>query len=164
MKLTKIPIIFMTTVVSTFVGSNALADSLWQVAEFNYAAGPVHVTCLGEEMSWYTWGTIRFREFETQSRNTHYIEHWTWDSIWMGEDTGRVWFAEGQSPGSFHSTKGEVGQWTGQERAWPAEGDGPMFRYNQRFKYTLDANGELRVLSEPPADINDLIRCLGPKG
>jgi hypothetical protein len=164
MKLTKSSVVLVATAVAALVWSNAPADSSWQVAEFDYVAGPVHVSCLGEEMSWYTWGVIRFREFETQSRNSHYIEHWTWDSIWIGEDTGRVWFAEGQSPGSFHSAKGEVGQWTGHERARPAEGDGPMFRYNQRFKYTVDANGELRVFLEPPEDIDDLIKCLGPKG
>jgi hypothetical protein len=164
MKLTKRPVVLMATVVATLLGSSALADSLWQIDEFDYAGGPEYVSCLGEEVSWYTWGTIRFREFETPSHNSHYIEHWTWDVIWMGEDTGRVWFAEGQSPGSFHAAKGEVGQWTSQEMAWPAEGDGPMFRYNQRFKYTFDANGELRVFFEPPADISDWIKCLGPKG
>jgi hypothetical protein len=161
MKLTRNEVVLVAALFAILAGSSAMAKSNWQTMEFDYPLGPEYIDCLGEELSVYTWATIKYREFETQSGTYHYIEHWTWEDEWIGQETGRVWFGEGKSPGSFHAAKGEVGQWASSGMARPIVGEGPNIRYNQRFKYTFNANGDLRVFFEPPESLNDTIRCVG---
>jgi len=162
MNLTKKLVVLMVAVFVTLLGASVAAKSPWQTTEFDFLHGPEYVSCLGEEVTVHNWITIRFREFETLSGNYHYIEYWTWDAEWIGQDTGRVWLGNGKSPGTIHAAKGEVGQWTSRELARPIIGDGPKFRYNQRFKYTVNANGDLKVFYEAPAPLDDLVHCLGP--
>ena len=138
-----------------------MAKSQWQIDEFDFINPAEYVSCLDEHVSQHVWVTTRYREFETPSGTSHYIEHWTWDAEWIGQLTGNVWIGYGRSPGSFHAGKGEVGQWTTRELAIPVVGDGPKFRYNQRFKYTFNANGDLKVLHEPPLALDDWVRCVG---
>jgi hypothetical protein len=163
MKLFRNYVVLAAALLITVIGSSAMAKSMWQIIEFDNPIEPGYVSCLGEEVGGYIWVTIRSREFETPSGNFHYIEYWTWEAEWLGETTGRVWLGDGKSPGAFNAAKGEVGQWTSRELARPIAGDGPRFRYNVRFKYAVNANGDLRVFYEPPEALNDWIRCLGPK-
>ena len=147
---------------ATLLGSSAVAKSQWQIIELDYGYPPEYVSCLGEHVSSYYWVTLRYREFETPSGNSHYIEYWTWESEYVGQVTGRVWLGKGQSPGTSHVAKGEVSQWTSRELARPVVGDGPKFRYNLRFKVTVNANGELKVFYEEPSfALDDTVRCLG---
>jgi len=163
MNLTKKFAISIFAVIATFLGLSAAAMSPFQTEEFDVIQPPEYVSCLGEHVSSRAWVTIRFREFETPSGTAHYIEHWTWEIEYIGQVTGRIWFGHARSPGSFHAGKGEVGQWTSREMAVPVVGDGPKFRYNLRFKYTFNANGELKVFyQEPTHTLDDWIRCLGP--
>ena len=162
MKLTRNAVVLVAALFATLFGSSAMAESMWQTMEDDWAMEPEYIDCLGEVVSGHTWVTIKYREFETKKGSYHYIEHWTWVDEWIGEETGRVWLGEGFSPGSFHTAKGDVGQWTSHGVALPVVGDGPMFRYNARFKYAVNANGDLRVLYTP-GDWSDVIRCLGPK-
>jgi len=162
MKLTERVVALAAAVVACIFGSTTMADSLWQTIELEGDNPPFYLDCLGENVIEHYWVTIVSREFESPSGNSHYIEHWTYDSLWTGEDTGHKWLSQGQSPGSFQVMKGEVGQWTSRARAIPVEEDEPSFRFNTRFKYTVDANGDLRVSYLPPADLNDIFRCLGP--
>ena len=163
MKRTRNYIIVVAAMLAILSGSSAVAKSAWQTIEFDYPMGPEYVSCLGEPLYVHTWVTMRYREFETPSGNYHYIEYWNWEDEWIGEETGRAWLGEGKSPGSFHAANGEVGQWTSSGMARPIIGDGPKLRYNQRFKYAVNANGDLRVFYEPPESLNDTIRCLGRK-
>ena len=162
MKLTKKLVVLLATVVASIFGSTTMADSLWQTIEFE-DGGTFYIDCLGENIIAQNWITVEYREFSSPSGNYHYIEHWTWEGVWTGEDTERVWLAEGLSPGSFQVMKGEVGQWTSRVRIIPYEGDGPRLMLKSRFKYAVDANGNLRVSYEPPNVVNDVVRCLGPK-
>ena len=163
MKLTRDYVVLAAALFATLLGSSAMAKSMWQTMQFDFSYPPEYVSCLGEEMSSHVWATVRYREFETPKGNSHYIEYWTWEQDWMGETTGRAWLGEGASPGSFHAARGEVGQWTSRELARPVIGDGPKFRYNLRFKYTVNANGDLTVFYTYPEALDDQIRCLGPK-
>ena len=163
MKLIKNAVVLLAASFAAMLGSSAAATSMWQTLEFDEPSPITYVGCLGEEVSGHVWYSIRYREFDTPSGNSHYIEYWTWDAEMIGLATGRVWLSKGKSPGSFHAAKGEAGQWTSSELAIPVVGDGPRLRYNMRFKYTFNANGELKVLALPPDDVNDWFRCLGPK-
>ena len=156
-------LVVAASVLAIFFGYSAVAKSPFQVIEFEFPLAPEWVSCLGEPVSGYVWVTLKSREFETPSGNYHYIEYWIFDAEWIGQDTSRVWLGKGQSPGTVHTAKGEVGQWTSRELARPVVGDGPKFRYNMRFKYTVNANGDLKVFYEPPVPLDDWIRCLGPK-
>ena len=163
MQMTKISAAIFAASIASLVGLSALANGMWQTDEFDESFDIGYVSCLGEELVGHVWFSIRYREFETPNGNSHYIEYWTWDSELVGQATGRVWLGKGKSPGSFQAAKGEVGQFTSNELAIPVVGKGPRLRYNQRFKYTVNANGELKVFSEPPEDLSDWFRCLGQK-
>lgn len=163
MKLTKKLVVLVAAMFATLLASSAVAKSPWQILEEEWEFEAGYADCLSEVVSVHYWVTIRFREFETPSGNIHYIEYLTWEGEWVGQSTGRVWLEKGQSPGSSQVAKGEVGQWTSRGLAEPVVGDGPKFRYNQRYKYTVNANGELKVSFEPPEVFADWIRCLGPK-
>ena len=163
MKMTRISVVILAAAFVVLLGSTAVAKSMWQTDSFDEPVDIGYVGCLGEELAGHVWFTIRYREFETPTGNSHYIEYWTWDAELIGQATGRVWLSKGKSPGSFHAAKGEVGQWTSNELAIPVVGEGPRLRYNQRFKYTVNANGELKVFFTPPESLSDWFRCLGPK-
>lgn len=157
MKMTKKLVAMLATVVASIFGSTIMAANPWQTYEFedDYT---FYIDCLGENIIAHEWVTVEYRGFDSPSGNSHYIDHWTFEAEWIGEDTERVWLIEGKSPGSFQVMKGEVGQWTSRVKAIPFEGDGPMLMLKNRYKYTVDANGNLRVsyISDPD------IRCLGP--
>lgn len=144
------------------LGTSAMANSMWQIIEFDEPMELGYISCLGEELNGHVWYTIKLREFETPSGNSHLIYYWTWESEWIGQSTSRVWISSAKSPGAEHASKGEVGQWTSHELALPVVGDGPRFRYNMRAKYTVNANGELKVFVVPPESFDDWLRCLGP--
>lgn len=160
MKLTKKHVTLVSAMIASLLGSSAMADSNWQTYEFE-DGGTFYVDCLGENITAQNWITVVSREFTSPSANGnyHYIEQWTWDAEWTGDDSGNVWLGEGLSPGSFQVMKGEVGQWTSRVRLIPFEGDGPRIMVKSRFKYTVDANGNLRVSYVP---IQADVRCLGP--
>ena len=163
MKMAKISVVILAAAFVALLGSSAVAKSMWQTVEFDEPVDIGYVGCLGEELAGHVWFNVRYREFETASGNFHYIEYWTWDSELVGQATGRVWLGKGKSPGSFQTVKGEVGQWTSKELAIPVVGEGPRLRYNQIFKYTVNANGDLKVFSAPPENLSDWFRCLGEK-
>jgi hypothetical protein len=171
MNLTKKLVVLMVAVFVTFLGSSVAAKNPFQVTyDEVFIDPPVYISCLDEPVSAHVLITIRYREFETPSGNYHRISYWTWDSVWTGEWTGRVWHGKGQSPDSMLVRDWDVlrgvMQWTSRELARPVPvediEDGPKFRYNQRFKITYNENGDLKVLYEPPVSIADWIRCLGP--
>lgn len=173
MNLTKNFVVLMIAVFAILLGSFALAKNPFQTEEFEIIIPDpddpgdpgtgMYISCLDEYVGIHVFVTIRFREFDTPSGNNHYIEYWKSEAEWTGlGGTNRTWFSHGHSPGAFHVGPGDIGQWTSHEMAKPVAGDGPKFRYNQRFKYTFNANGDLKVLWEPPEDLADWIRCLGP--
>ena len=163
MKMTKISAAILAAAIATILGSSAIAKGMWQTVEFDEPFDIGYVSCLGEELSGHVWFSIRYREFETPSGNSHYIDSWTWNSELVGQATGRVWLGKGGSPDSIQAAKGEVNQYTSHEIAFPVVGKGPRLRFNQRFKYTVNANSELKVLFEPPENLSDWFRCLGQK-
>ena len=126
MNLTKKTAILAAAVFATLLGSSAVANSQWQIDEFDFVNPAEYVSCLGEHVSAHVWVTIRYREFETPSGTSHYIEYYTWDAEWIGQLTGNVWISYGRSPGSFHGGKGEVGQWNSRELAIPVVGGWPQ--------------------------------------
>jgi len=163
MKATRIAVVILAAAFATLLGSFAVAKSMWQTVEFEEFLDIGYVGCLGEDLTSHYWITIRYREFQTPSGTSHYIDHWTWDGELVGQATGRVWLSTGGSAGSIQAAAGEVSQWTSNEVAIPVVGEGPRLRYNQRFKYTVNANGELKVFAAPPDSLSDWFRCLGPK-
>lgn len=163
MNVTRISVVFLAAAFSTLVGSSAVAKSMWQTVEFEEFLDIGYVSCLGEELASHYWITITYRELGTPGGTFHYIDHWTWDGELIGQATGRVWLSTGRSAGSTQAAKGEVSQWTSNELAIPVIGEGPRLRYNQRFKYTVNANGELKVFFAPPDSLSDWFHCLGPK-
>jgi len=147
---------------ATLIGPLVFAKTPFQTVEFSFSDEGIYIGCLGESVDVHTSVTVRYREFETPSGNYHYVDDWRFDSEWVGVLTGWTWLSKGHSTGVINDGSAYVEQWTGHEMAFPVTGDGPKFRYNQLFKLTVNAKGELKVLKLPPEDINDLIRCLGP--
>ena len=151
-------------VFATLLGSSSLAvaKSGWQTEELYFGTWTEYVNCLEETVELDLSFTIKYREFETPSGTYHYVESWSWVGTLVGLDSERVWIEEGFSPGAIVVAKAEVGQWTAHGVAKPVVGDGPRLRYSRRFKYTINANGDLKVEYESPA-FGSQARCLGPK-
>ena len=164
MNLNKRLVVLMTAVFATFIGSLAVSESPFTVEEWNYVEEDVYVSCLGEFVDGEFWVTYKYREFETPSGVTHYVEHFSWYSEYTGQDTGRIWVGKGVSPGAFHTgPEGvpDIGQFTNHEVAKLVVGKGPKIRNYARLKFTVNANGELKVYVEPPVDFSDWLSCVG---
>ena len=160
-------VVLMTAVLATFIGSSAVSQSAFTVEEWHDEIEDIYVSCLGEFVDAEYWLTYRYREFETPSGVIHYVEHFSWYSQYTGQDTSRVWVGKGVSPGAFHTGPDglpDIGQWTNHEMSKLIVGKGPKIRNKARLKFTVNANGELKVLILPPEDFSDWLDCVGKEG
>lgn len=166
MNLNKRLVVLMTAVFAACIGFSAVAKSPFIVDEWNDAEEDIYVSCLGEFVDGEFSVVYKYREFETPSGVYHYVEHFSWYSVYTGQSTGRIWVGKGVSPGAFHvgpDGTPDIGQFTNNEVAKLVVGKGPKIRNNARLKVTVNANGELKVLVLPPEDFSDWLSCVGKK-
>ena len=118
MKSPKKCVVLVAAAFVALLGSSAVAKTPWQTFDIDFPIDLGYVDCLSEEVSGHFWATIRTREFETPSGNYHFTEPWTWETVWIGQATGRIWIGRGGSPGGVTNTgKGQVVQFTSHELA-----------------------------------------------
>ena len=165
MKTTKKINTFFAIGVATLIAGSAWGNNGIQFYSWdNVFDGPnFHAECLGENVTFVWHITGSYHEFVTNSGTYHLIDNWRATAEYTGAITGRTWIAKAVSPFQWNAGPGETNQWVSRAIAKPLTGDGPMFVFENKFKITVTANGDL-VVDRPSAQtFSDTIRCLGKK-
>jgi len=155
---------FIAMVSAILILPSALANNGVEFVEWEHILGPpgLYVDCLDEHVIRTAYFTARYHEFETPSGKFHVMDNWTATSMWTGLVSGRTWFGHGTSPLQYNFIgPGEVFQWNEKSVLKPVTGDGPIWKFKTSFKATINANGELVVFWEPPAEFSDITSCIG---
>jgi hypothetical protein len=135
-----------------------------EVLTFEFDNPPWYNHCVREIVNGHVIGEIRYHEFETPSGSFHIVDQWRFKVYATGTISGRVWVGSAVSPLEMNTKleKGQVQQWVSNIRFIALGEKAPAYFYQDDFKITVNANGELVVLHE-----EDLVganyRCLGPK-
>ena len=151
--------------VMTLVASGAYAkDPVGnEVLPFEFDNPPVYIECVGEIVNGHVVGEARYHEFETPSGTFHIVDQWRFRVYQTGTISGRVWVGYAVSPFQMNTKleKGQVQQWVTNIRFVPVGELAPAYFYNNSFKITVNANGDVVVFhDEIPA--SEGYRCVGP--
>ena len=150
----------------TLVASGAFArDPVGnEVLPFEFDNPPVYIECLGEIVNGHVVGETRYHEFETPSGAFHIVDQWRFKVYHTGTISGRVWVGVAVSPLEMNVKveKGEVQQWVSNIKFIAPGEKAPTYFYEDDFKITVNANGQLVVLHEEDL-VGANFRCLGPK-
>ena len=149
--------------VAILAASTAWSSNGVQRYEFDEAleAPGVYVPCLGENITYTVHVTGTYREFVTESGTYHLLDNWKMTHEYTGVLTGRTWIGKGVSPFSANVGPGQAVQWVSRVTMKPLTGDGPMFKFENEFKITVNANGDL-VLDRPAGPgLEESYRCIG---
>ena len=135
-----------------------------EVLPFEFDNPPVYNDCVGEIVNGHVVGETRYHEFETPSGTFHIVDQWRFKVYQTGTISGRVWVGYAVSPFQMNTRveKGQVEQWVSNIKFIPLDEKAPAYFYNDDFKITVNANGELVVLHEEDL-VGANFRCLGPK-
>ena len=145
------------------VATMAWANNGVQRYEFDDAleAPGDYVPCLGENITFTVHVTGTYREFVTESGTYHLLDNWKMAHEFTGVLTGRTWVGKGVSPFSANIGPGQAAQWVAKITAKPLTGDGPMFKFENKFKVTVNANGDLVVDRPFETVAGEIYRCIG---
>ena len=150
----------------TLVAGGALArDPVGnEVLPFEFDNPPVYIDCLGEIVNGHVVGETRYHEFETPAGTFHIVDQWRFKVYQTGTISGRVWVGYAVSPFEMNTKleKGQVQQWVSNIKFVPLGEKSPAYFYEDDFKITVNANGDLVVLHEEDVQTVNY-RCLGPK-
>jgi len=150
----------------TLVAGGALAKDPVrnEVLPFEFDNPPVYNDCVGEIVNGHVVGETRYHEFTTPSGTFHIVDQWRFKVFQTGTISGRVWVGYAVSPFQMNTRveKGQVEQWVSNIKFIPLDEKAPAYFYNDDFKITVNANGELVVLHEEDL-VGANFRCLGPK-
>ena len=123
-----------------------------------------YVPCLDEVVRIDGVVQVRGHAFETKNGPIHVLDNWFIHQTATGLSSGREWIGEGVSPFQATQKVGQsiVAQWVTRIRYTPLESGDPMFMYQNEYKVTVNANGELVVerVVDPP---EKAYPCLGKK-
>ena len=160
------------TAALTLLAGGAFANNAPQNFDiiFNGPTGAVawYFSCLGEQIEFEGVISVRLQEFETPSGVYHFVAMDKANFFAYGVQTGRVWVTP-----AFHRNtsqtvkKGEAFKYVSRDHYLPVEGDGPRWRFDHEWKFTINANGELVTehgdawLDFPNAPPDSAVRCLG---
>ena len=135
-----------------------------EVLPFEFDNPQVYNHCVGEIVNGHVIGETRYQEFETPSGTFHVVDQWQVKIIDTGTISGRVWVGYGVSPFQLNTRveKGQVQQWVSNIKFMPLDEKAPAYFYQNNFRVTVNANGELVVLHEAES-MESAYRCLGPK-
>ena len=123
----------------------------------------VYVDCLGENIAGVEHIRGAYHEVFTPSGIYHLLDNWKFSGELTGLVTGRTWVAKGVSPFQANVGPGQAAQWLSKIVYKPLSGDGPIFFYENEFKVTVNANGELVVDRPFNTNVEELFRCAGKK-
>ena len=150
----------------TLVAGGALAkDPVGnEVLPFEFDNPPVYNDCVGEIVNGHVVGETRYHEFETPSGVFHIVDQWRFKVYQTGTISGRVWVGYAVSPLQMNTRveKGQVVQWVSNIKFIAPGEKAPAYFYQDDFKITVNANGELVVLHEEDL-VGANFRCLGSK-
>ena len=135
-----------------------------EVLPFEFDNPPVYNDCVGEIVNGHVVGETRYHEFETPSGTFHIVDQWRFKVYQTGTISGQVWVGSGVSPFEMNTKleKGEVQQWVSNIKFFAPGEKAPAYFYEDDFKITVNANGELVVLHEEDL-VGANFRCPGPK-
>lgn len=135
-----------------------------EVLPFEFDNPPVYNNCFGEIVNGHVVGETRYHEFETPSGTFHIVDQWRFKVYHTGTISGRVWVGYAVSPSQINTKveKGQVAQWVSNIKFVEAGENAPAYIYQNSFKVTVNANGELVVLHDGDV-VGDYFRCFGPK-
>ena len=139
----------------------AWANNGVQRYEFDGTNPGFYVPCLGENISYTFHITGTYREFVTRSGTYHLLDNWKISHEITGVLTGRTWIGKGVSPFSANVGPAQAAQWVARITAKPLTGDGPMFKFENEFKVTVNANGDLVVDRPNDPGFGESYRCIG---
>jgi hypothetical protein len=159
----KVSIICAMGVAVVVAASTAWGNNGVQFYEFD---SPVpspgfYVPCLGENIAGVEHITGTYHEVVTPSGTYHLLDNWKFWGEWTGLVTGRTWVSQGLSPYQDNIGPGYAGQWVSKIKYTPLDGDGPIFFWENEFKITVNANGELVVDRSFNPNPEELTRCVG---
>ena len=156
--------IFLTTLFSVGLAgagpSNGIQTTDW---EFQMFGGPLYIQCLGESVTGTVYVTTRSHSFETPSGNFHMVESFHGIVYAYSADSDNTWISHFTIPQirNVKFKQGETYKYVERDSFVPDEGNGRHWFAEQIWIFNVNANGELNVVSEFPATVDDAFRCVG---
>lgn len=136
-----------------------------QVYPFEYVLPELYIDCLGEEIQRTVSGETRFHSFQTASGVAHVIDNWSFTVYAVGAVTGRIWVGHAKSPYQSNIKLGTNGveQFISRIRFEPLDEGSPMWMWENQFKITVNANGDVVAYHESDDPRYEGTRCLPSK-
>ena len=136
-----------------------------EVYPFEYVPAPIYIDCLGEIVQRTVSGETRFHTFETAKGVVHVIDNWMFTVYAVGAVTGRIWVGHAKSPYQSNvrlETTG-VEQFISRIRFKPLDEGSPMWMWENQFKITVNANGDVVAFHPSDDPSYEGTRCLPNK-
>lgn len=133
-----------------------------QVYTFENVPPDLYIDCLGETIQRTVSGEARFHMFETASGVVHVIDNWVFTVYAVGAITGRIWVGHAKSPYQYNYKleKGGVDQFVSRILFKPLDEASPMWMWENQFKITVNANGDLVAYHAVDDPSYEGTRCL----
>ena len=161
-------LLLITALTTLFFGSlvgagpsNGIQHSDWTIPIFG--GGTPYIPCVGESLGGTIHVTTRSHNFDTPSGNFHLVESFYGTVYMYSATSSNTWIGHFAIP-QIQNTKikqGETYRYIERGNYVPDEGNGRHFFFDQTWIFTVNANGELNVVSEFPDDPFDSFRCVG---
>ncbi len=122
-----------------------------------------YVPCLNEYIVGERVLETSCHEFETTPGTYHIVDNWRIAVYYEGLSSGNHWVGHGRSPFQLNLKldQGQVVQWVSHVQMMPLEDGGPRWVYENEFKVTVNANGDLVVEHVDVPEVEGY-GCLGP--
>jgi hypothetical protein len=132
--------------------SNGIQRTDWT---FQLFGGHLYIPCVGESLTGTVHVTTRSHSFDTPSGNFHLIESFHGTAYVYSVDSDNTWMMHFTIP-QIHNVKfkeGETYRYVERDNVVPDEGNGRHWFFEMTWLFTVNANGELNVVSEFPDPI-----------
>jgi len=136
-----------------------------QVFPFENVLPDLYIDCLGEDIERTVSGEMRFHVFETAKGSVHVIDNWMFTVYAVGATTGRIWVGHAKSPYQSNGKLYERGveQFISRIRFQPLDEGSPMWMWENQFKMTINASGDLVAYHASDDPSYEGTRCLPKK-
>ena len=149
-------------VIAAFSFSTVQANNGVEIFEYEDVVEGLYLDCVGETLTKQLFVRGKFHAFVTPAGKFHFIENWTYTTIFTGETTGRIWTGHGAGPTVFNLGPGETLQLRERGVQKPLTGDGPKFKYSMYLMWTSNANGDFVVYQDMlNVPFEDVAECIG---
>ena len=136
-----------------------------QVYSFEDDLPELYIDCLNERIRRTVSVEGRFHSFDTASGVAHVIDNWMFTVYAVGAVTGRIWVGHAKSPYQSNvrlETTG-VEQFISRIRFKPLDEGSPMWMWENQFKITVNANGDVVAFHPSDDPSYEGTRCLPNK-